>query len=298
MENFALIFTALLIGYVLQKFRLFPDNAAVTLNQYIIYIALPAMILLEVPKLSPSMDMLIPVVTAWTVMAFSAILVIISSNIFGFSKNITGSMMLVAVLTNSSFLGIPLIQTYLGTDALGYILVYDQLGTALALSTYGTFVAAWYSQKSEVNTAIIIQKILSFPPFIALVTALLLSGVAYGPVAQSVLKTLSDTIVPLALVAVGLQLKLRLPGHEVLPFGTALLIKLFAAPLIAIGLCQLFSWDTMASQVSILEAGMAPMITAGAMASLVGLAPRLSSAIVGYGILISFVTSWGLTHFL
>jgi predicted permease len=40
-----------------------------------------------------------------------------------------------------------------------------------------------------------------------------------------------------------------------------------------------------------MEAGMAPMITAGAMASLAGLAPRLSAAIVGYGILVSFFTS-------
>ena len=37
--------------------------------------------------------------------------------------------------------------------------------------------------------------------------------------------------------------------------------------------------------------GMAPMITAGAIASMAGLAPKLSSAIVGYGILISFITT-------
>ena len=43
--------------------------------------------------------------------------------------------------------------------------------------------------------------------------------------------------------------------------------------------------------VSIMEAAMAPMITAGAIASMAGLAPRLSSAIVGSGILISFVTT-------
>jgi hypothetical protein len=37
---------------------------------------------------------------------------------------------------------------------------------------------------------------------------------------------------------------------------------------------------------------MAPMITAGAIASMAGLAPRLSSAIVGYGILFSFITTY------
>ena len=37
---------------------------------------------------------------------------------------------------------------------------------------------------------------------------------------------------------------------------------------------------------------MALMITAVAISAMAGLAPRLSSAIVGYGILISFVTTY------
>jgi len=43
---------------------------------------------------------------------------------------------------------------------------------------------------------------------------------------------------------------------------------------------------------------MKPMITAGAIASMVGLAPRLSSAIVGYGTLLSFFTTWILFKFI
>jgi len=37
---------------------------------------------------------------------------------------------------------------------------------------------------------------------------------------------------------------------------------------------------------------MAPMITAGAVASMANLAPRLSTAIVGYGIIFSFITTY------
>jgi len=63
-------------------------------------------------------------------------------------------------------------------------------------------------------------------------------------------------------------------------------------------ICAAFSWDNMAAKVSILESGMAPMITAGAIASMAGLAPRLSSAIVGYGIVFSFGTSAVLYYFI
>jgi hypothetical protein len=47
-----------------------------------------------------------------------------------------------------------------------------------------------------------------------------------------------------------------------------------------------------------MEASMAPMITAAAVASMAGLAPRLSSAIVGYGILLSFATTWVVYNFI
>jgi predicted permease len=44
------------------------------------------------------------------------------------------------------------------------------------------------------------------------------------------------------------------------------------------------------AQVAILEAGMPPMITAGAMASMAGLVPELCAALVGYGVAIAFVS--------
>jgi len=42
--------------------------------------------------------------------------------------------------------------------------------------------------------------------------------------------------------------------------------------------------------VTIFESAMPPMITAGAVAIMAGLAPRLSAAMVGYGILFAFVS--------
>lgn len=298
MENFVLILLAILIGYGLNRLRIFPEDAAVILNKFVIFISLPAMILLQIPKLPFSMDIVIPVIIAWIVMIITAILTLIVSKILDFTKEITGALMLVAVLTNSSFLGIPIINAYLGADALPFILVYDQIGTFLALSTYGIFVASYYSNKSEINFQIMAVKVLTFPPFVSLIIALLFIGTPFPDVISKVLSTLANTIVPVALVAVGLQLQLKLPSHEIKPFGIALFIKLIIAPMIAIGIVNIAGWTNLAASVSVMEAGMAPMITAGAMASLSGLAPRLSSAIVGYGILISFFTTAVLFKFI
>lgn len=291
MENFALILLAIVIGYVISRLNIFSKDAPTILNQFVIYISLPAMILLQVPKLSFSMDMVIPIVIAWSVMSISAILILLLSKFFSFSREITGCLMLVSILTNSSFLGIPILNAYMGESALPYVLVYDQLGTFIALATYGTFIASYYSNKTQLTFKIMTLKVLTFPPFISLIASLFLMGIEFNPVISKVLNSFASTIVPIALVAVGLQLKLKLPKEDLKPFSVALSVKLIIAPLIAIGICSLFNWNNQASIVSIMEAGMAPMITAGAIASMAGLAPRLSSAIVGYGILISFITT-------
>lgn len=291
MENFVLILLAIVIGYVISRLNIFSKDAPTILNQFVIYISLPAMILLQVPKLSFSMDMVIPIVIAWSVMSISAILILLLSKFFSFSREITGCLMLVSILTNSSFLGIPIINAYMGESALAYVLVYDQLGTFIALATYGTFIASYYSNKTQLTFKIITLKVFTFPPVIALITSLFLMGVEFNPIISKVLNSFASTIVPVALVAVGLQLKLKLPKEDLKPFSVALSVKLIIAPIIAIGISSLFNWNNQASIVSIMEAGMAPMITAGAIASMAGLAPRLSSAIVGYGILISFITT-------
>lgn len=291
MENFILIVLAIAIGYGLNRLSIFSEDAAGVLNKFVIFISLPAMILLQIPKLAFSMDVMIPVIIAWIVIILTAILTLIIAKMLHFSKEVTGALMLVAVLTNSSFLGIPIINAYLGDEALPFILVYDQLGTFLALATYGIFVAAYYSNKSEINIRIMVVKILTFPPFISLIIALFLIGMPFSQEITNVLAILANTIVPIALVAVGLQLQLKLPRHEIKPFSMALLIKLVIAPMIALAIVKIVGWSNLAASVSVMEAGMAPMITAGAMASLSGLAPRLSSAIVGYGILVSFFTT-------
>ncbi|MBD3825167.1 MAG: AEC family transporter [Epsilonproteobacteria bacterium] len=286
------MFLSLSLGYLLARAGVFKTEAASVLNQYVITIALPAMVLLEVPKISFSIELLGVVSVAWIAMGSSALMVLWGAKRLALSREVTGSLMLVAVLTNSTFLGIPIIQALLGAESLGYIMVYDQLGTFIALATYGTFVAALYSSshaKADIKGSLL--KVVKLPPFIAFVIALLLDGSTLPQPLQAVLHSLSLTIVPLALVAVGLQLQLRLPRHDLRPFTFALFVKLLFSPLIALIAVMMIGLDGIAMQVSVLEAAMAPMITAGVLASNAGLAPRLSSAIVGYGIIFSLATS-------
>lgn len=296
MENFALIFVALGIGYIAQKREIFSQDTALILNQFILYISLPAMILLQVPRLELSFEALVPVVVAWLVMGVSALVIFYLSRFFGFSHEVRGSLLLVGILGNTSFLGIPIIEAYCGEEALSYVLMYDQLGSFVALLTYGTFVALYHSSHQKIQIKAIAIKIFTFPSFVALLIALLFIGTTFHPIVTNMLSSLASTIVPLALVSVGLQLRFKLPREEIKPFFVALGVKIVLAPLMAFGIVYIFSWESFAANISIMESAMGPMITAGALASMSKLAPRLSSAIVGYGTIISFVTTWLVFH--
>ena len=292
METFALIFVSIFTGYIINFKKIFAQNTPIILNQFILYISLPAMVFLQIPKLTFSFDIIIPVVISYGVMAFSALFIFYISKVLQFSREVTASLMLVGVLGNTSFVGIPVIQAYFGESALPYVLIYDQLGSFIVLSTYGTFISVYYSREDNVDVKAIAIKIITFPTFIALPTYLFFIGTTFHPVITRVLSSLASTIIPLALVSVGLQLKFKLPKEDMKPFAVAIGVKLLLAPVIAICIAYLFTWENTVADISIIESAMGPMITAGAVASMAGLSPRLSSAVVGYGTILSLLTSW------
>lgn len=290
MENLALLLVTIFLGIAFQRLSIFPKNTAITLNLFVIYISLPATILLQVPKLSFSSELLLPALLPWAIMGLSALLILFLSKMFKWNKSTTGSLMMVAVLGNTSFVGIPMVTTFYGAEFIPYAMIYDQLATFIAAATYGSFITAYYGKGGEANFKSIVKKIITFPPFISLNIAFLLMGVDYPPVVEKVLNGLSVTLVPLALAAVGFQLTFKIPKEDLQPFALAIIIKLIFSPFIAWFMIYLMGVEGKIAEVTIFEAGMAPMITAGAMAILADLSPRLTAAIVGIGILLSLLT--------
>ena len=291
MSNIAVVVIALIIGLLLQRVKRFPDNAATTLNLYVIYVALPALILAEIPRLSFSHEALIPVVAAWIIMVSSALLTWCTARLMKWSRAITGALMLLIPLGNTGFVGIPLIEAHLGSEAIPYAILYDQLGTFVALNTYGVIVACFYSSGSTSATNIL-RSILIFPPFVALILAFAASVFVYPEWLAAALARISSTLVPVVMVAVGLQWRLTLSREYLSPLVVGLLYILLVSPAIAwLGL-WLFDIDGMVAQVVVLEAAMPSMISAGVLAVSHNLVPRFASSLVGYSLLVGLVSVW------
>ena len=184
-----------------------------------------------------------------------------------------------------------MVKAFFGDHAVPYALLYDQLGSFLALATYGSLILALYGAgEGRPTIKGVVKKVVSFPPFVALIIAFVFKTASYPPVATILFKMLAATLVPLAMIAVGFQFRLQLRKEALSQLSIGLSIKLIAAPLAALLLSDFLGLDGEVVQVSIFEAGMPPMVSAGALAILADLAPTLAAALVGIGIILSFVT--------
>lgn len=277
-------------GQVMRRIPGFPVDTDRSLNLYVIYVALPALVLVQVPQLVLNRELVAPLLMPWLVVLVSGSLVWLLCRVLGWSREITGALLLMVPLGNTSFLGIPMVEMFFGAPGVKYAILYDQFGSFLALSTYGTLILALYGGGERVSWARTMRKIVLFPPFIALIAALALRPVAFPAWLVSMLELTARSLVPVVLVAIGFQMRLRMPVSELLPFSVGLTIRLVVTPLIFILACRLAGLTGPAIQVSLLETAMPSMVTAGALASIAGLQPRLTSALVGYGILASFIT--------
>lgn len=296
MSNLLLIITCLLLGLLFQRLKRFPEQAPAALNAYVIHVALPALVLSEIPRLVISAQILLPVVSAWLVMLFSALLTYAVARWQRWSDEVTGAMLLVVTLGNTGFLGLPLIQAHLGDAALPYAILYDNLGTFIALNTFGIWVAAFYAARAQTSGAVMPpwwKSMLAFPPFLALLLAFALRPFEYPLWLQELLARLSSTLVPVVMLAVGLQWQLRLERHQLGPMVFGLLVMLLIAPAFAWLLMPVLGGGGLAAKVVVLEAAMPAMISAGVLAIAHNLAPRLVASLVGYSLLLSLLTVWG-----
>ena len=281
----------MLLGVLLRRIPVFSADTGNILNLFVIYISLPALILVKIPQLTFSVQLLVPTIMPWAMLIISALLILILSRVFGWSRPVTGCLLLLVPLGNTSFLGIPMVKAFFGDHAIPYALLYDQLGSFLALATYGALILAVYGPGDRKPTfRSVIRKVITFPPFIALIIAFIFKVFPYPQVATDILTILAATLIPLVMIAVGFQLKLRMDKAVIAQLTTGLSIKLVAAPLIALLLTKIFNLNGETVRVSVFEAGMPPMVSAGALAILANLSPVLTAALVGIGIVVSFFT--------
>ena len=289
-DAYVLILSMIGLGALFARLRLLPEESAHALNLIALYICLPAAVLRHAPQLQLDASLLGLVAVPWLLLAVCVGLVLLLARLFQWSRGETAVLLLLLPLGNTSYLGFPLTEALLGADALPYAVVYDLFGSFLMLSSYGLWVLATYGGDRRPTLREMGGRIIRFPPFIALVLGFTVMPADPPAVVAELLDRLAALLLPLVTLAIGLGIRLSLPRRELGPLAIGLGIKLALLPtLVWLGLALLpLTGD--AARVAVLETAMPPMITAAALAASHRLAPRLASAMIGYGILLSLAT--------
>jgi predicted permease len=297
MDNIVMLFLCLALGMILRGLGRVPTNTHMGLNAFIINVSLPALTLLQIHAITLHASLAFAVLMPWLLFAIGAVIFGTVGYLLKLPKATTGALIVVGSLGNTSFVGLPMIESFYGANYMPIGIIIDQLGTYLVLSTVGIFVICLFTE-GAVTSREMATRILTFPPLIALAIAIVLIPVSYPPWLVSTLTRLGGTLAPLALVSVGLQLRLEtLRGNRRL-LAAGLGYKLLLAPaLVAILYFGILGLRGPTMQVTLFEAGMAPQIGGSIVAIQYGLNPSLITLMVGIGTVLSFLTLPGWWYF-
>jgi predicted permease len=293
-----------LLGFLSRRVIREPAHIVKWLNSFIIYLAMPALILLKVPSLALSADMMIPAGVAWAWLLVGSMMVLALSRLLAWPRATEGAMLLLVTMGNTSFLGYPMVLAFFNDTVLGYAIFFDQLGGFLILSTFGLIVIALYTpspngQAGQVKLVQIGKRVFSFPPFIALLVAVSVPLESAMVLLSVPLSLLGQLLMPAALFVLGVQFQPKLlPEHKV-PLYSAIALKMLVAPILALLIVESLGSNADVRAATVFEAAMPSMITPGLMAIHAGIAPRFVATLLGYSTVVAFISlplvAWLLT---
>lgn len=290
MANFILIGLCILAGILFRKSKTLPKDAHKGINAWIIYIALPAVSFKYLPHITWTKDLLFPAFAPIAVWVFGWLFITLYSRFRKISKATSGGLKLVSSLSNTSFIGFPLIIAYFSEKELAIAIICDQI-TFTLLATIGIIAAIRSSQQQKLSAKLVLKKVLTFPPLIGCTFALIIPHYVDISSLNPLFDKLAGTVGPLALFSIGLQLRFGGWFSEIKHISFALLYKLILAPIVVLIIALLLNMNGIITKITIFEMAMPTLLTAGVVADQYNLNPKVSNLVVGIGILLSFITT-------
>lgn len=294
MSNFIVIVFCLLVGYLLRYFKIAGNNDYKIVNVWVIYIGLPAIALLFIPQIQWSFAYVFTAVLPFVIFGFSYLFFRFINTWLHYSQRTITTLTIVSGLSNTSFVGFPLIISFFGEEQLKVGIVSDQV-TFFTLSTIGILLAAGskpiFSSTKE-KAAYIFRRLFTFPPFLACLFALLFGTYLRNEELSSFFRLLAATVSPLALFSIGIQLQFKNIRKELKTISLALWYKLVIAPTLAIALALLFGLKGVFYQVSVFEMAMPCLVASSMIIDKFGLNVKLSNTIIGLSILLGLIASF------
>lgn len=294
MDKIALVTACFVIGMLLKRSGRLGDGAPKVFNTFIINVSLPAVALRYLHDIPLSFDLLYLVAMPCLLLATSLGFAMVMGRMLSLSREQVGCLALVGGVSNTSILGLPMVEAYFGRMAFGPAMVADQ-ASLIVLCTAGVAIATAYSVRAEAGqsslAAAVLRRIIGFPTVQAAVVAIALRPVTFPPQLLDALNILGGTLTPLALVSAGALFQADSLRSHLREFTIGIVGKLILGPVVILGLfVGVMGGSGPVVQVALFQAAMPSMITASVIAIDHDLSPPLATLLVTAGIPLSFVS--------
>jgi predicted permease len=305
MTNLLLLIICLSLGGILQRTKGFPKDAYLGINAVIINICLPSLTLLYTSQIFFKANQLLFILTPYIIFISSFIFFKIVARILQLDRSTTGALTITAGISSISFVGFPIFELLYGKAGLQMGILMSQAGSFVVCGTMGIMTASYYSE-SEPSIKSIFKSIFTFPPFLAFCIAVSLNSMDYhfSSSISEILQKLGSPFTVLALLSVGLQIKISKANLLQKPLLLGLFFKLLIAPLlifiIYLILLQqkiLMPENAWIGKMCVIGASLGSMNTASIIAVNHKLNPPLASLMIGISIPLSLITAM-LWHYL
>ena len=293
MSNFILIIFCLTAGVISRKLNWVPKDGYKSLNAWVLYFGLPAISFKFLPKLSWDNSLYFTMLCPLVVLFSSILIFHFIGKLLALSKRTVHTLMLVGGLSNTSFVGFPLITAYYGEASLPIGIVSDQM-TFFLLSTIGVFIATKgsLSKSGKIGINYIVKRVFTFPPFIGCMMAIILSKIIDFSFLDDFFQMIASTVSPIALFSIGLQLNFAILKSEIPAITYAIMFKLIFAPLLVFIIALFVGIHGNIMEVSVFEMAMPSLVATSIVLSQFKLNSKIGNSVIGLSIPLSLLSSY------
>ncbi len=274
------VFLTVATAYLLKSLKVFSEEHARVLINYVLYFSLPTLAFKVAYNLGFSKEVLLVGFSAWLVITFTLCVSFVVGKALRLSSSDLRSFIVSSAFGNTAFLGYPYSFSFYGEGGLHYAVIYDSVGSFLAVSSIGFFVLS-----GRLN----LKQVLTFPPFLGLLSGFLLRPLQLPAEFLKFVEFVSASLLPVVLFSLGLSFNLSVVGRSVRFIALVLFIKMLLSPFVALMLLKALPLEPLAYKVAVLESAMPTMITASLLVAKFGLNVSLAIASASLGILSSFL---------
>ncbi|WP_372912772.1 AEC family transporter [Salinigranum sp.] len=254
------IFAISVVGFALGRVR---DVDPGPLNTVTVYVLAPALVFHSLATTELAAGTLADVVLA--VVAYHAVMILVAEGVGRVLEGTTtgiSAIVLVSAFPNSGNFGVPVSEFAFGETGRATAVLY-LTAQAVLMYTVGVYVA---SRGNSEGALAGVRRVFTVPLVYAVLAALAARALNLvpptGSTAMATLKLVGDSAIPVMLLILGLQLAETNYGATLRQVGTATVLKMGVAPLVAAGVALVVGFsDPTVGRVFVLESAMPAAIT-------------------------------------